>query len=283
MLKPLSAVVGRKISSRPDIQEVKSGHKMDENKVFPETVTNAKIMNPSYDLTNTSTEQDGNFSSISPHHPPTPPLPDQGHHQAPAIGSAKQLSQATLSVPGPGSSPGHKLVRPAQPRMPRPPRPGMGRGRARPTGPRPAGSRGGMVFPGPRLSNPRSLALMRRSSSHPQSQYFPVSSRPAYSPQLEQFHSPSPCSSPILSNRDVSIVREVSPPIRQGWVPPPGLTMERVPATEPTQTISTLASILHQLGQVEGRRRLVKYKLTEEQIRALHTLGVGQEGGGGWQ
>merc|ERR1719318_1010951 len=108
---------------------------MDENMVLPETVTSAKIMTPSYDLTNTS------FSSISPPHPPSPPLPDQAHHQAPAIGSAKQLSQAALSVPGPGSSPGQKLVWPARPRLPRPPRPGpgMGRGRARPTGPRPAG------------------------------------------------------------------------------------------------------------------------------------------------
>ena len=61
--------------------------------------------------------------------------------------------------------------------------------------------------------------------------------------------------------------------------------MVRVPvsATESTLTISTMATALHKLGQVEGRKRSVQYSLTEEQIRALSTLGVGQEEVGGWQ
>jgi len=262
---------------------VKSEHKMDvnDNKSSPKAVTSPKL-NTSYDMMNTTLQQDTSSSSTSPHHPSFSPVSDQDDHKAhaPANFTAKQLSQAVPPMPGPRCSPGQILVRPAQPRMPRrPPGPGMGRGSARPTCPRPAGGRGPMVFPGPRLSNPRSLVPMRRSSSHPQSQYFPVTSHPASYSHQEQTLTPSPCNSPNLSNLDVSIIREIAPPTRHGWVPPPGLSMVRVAATatEFTLAISTLATALHQLGQVEGRRRSVQYRLTEEQIRALSTLGVGQE------
>jgi len=271
MLKPLRAGVGR-ISQ----DSVKSEQKMDENE---------NNMNTRFDMTNTTPEEDISLSSTSPLQSPSPSISDQGDYQAPAPPNfpVKQLSQAVLPMPGPRSSPGQILVRPAQPRMPRPPRPGMGRGSARPTGPMPAGARGPLGFPGTRLSNPRSLVPMRRSASHPQPQYFPVTSHPARYPHQEQ--TPYPCQSPNLSNLDVSIIREIAPTSRHGWVPPPGLTMVRVPvsATESTLTISTMATALHKLGQVEGRKRSVQYSLTEEQIRALSTLGVGQEEVGGWQ
>ena len=183
-------------------------------------------------------------------------------------------------------------ARPGQPRMLRPPKPGMGRSSARPAGqawPRPGrGARRSLVFPGPRLSmsNPRSLAPMMRNASHPESRYFPVITPPP-PPQPEQFLSPPHSAISKLSSLGVSIARERAPPTRHDWVIPPGITMSRSsPLSQtgqgPVMSISTLATSLHQLGQVEGKRRLVQYRLTEDQIRALSTLGVGQEESGSW-
>ena len=129
MLKPLRVGVGM-ISQ----EIVKSEQKMDANdiQISPETVTSPKLMNTSHDLTNTTPEQNIGLSSTSPHHSSSPPVSDQGDHHAPAPPNfpVKQLSQAVRPMPGPRSSPGQILVRPAQPRMLRPLDQGWGVARA---------------------------------------------------------------------------------------------------------------------------------------------------------
>jgi len=203
---------------------------------------------------------------------------------------------ATMTTPGKLIN-GHKIsqppklslagtprpVRPGQPRMLRPPKPGRGRSRPRTPGqawPRPGnGARRSLAFPGLRLSNPRSMAPLMRNTIH----YSPVITPP----QAEQSLSPSHSAITKLTSLGVSIVRERAPPTRHDWVLPPGITVSRTPPLSvtgqgPVMSISTLATSLHQLGQVEGKRRLVQYRLTEDQIRALSTLGVGQEETGSW-
>jgi len=218
------------------------------------------------DAKSEKTDRNGNYEF-----PVTVASPDM-------INSGYKMSQpAQLSLAG---TP--RQARPGQPRMLRPPKPGRGRSRARPAGqawPRPgAGARRSLAFPGPRLSNPRSLAPMMRNASHPESQYFPV-----ITPPPPQFLSPSHSAISKLTSLGVSIARErAPPPTRQGWALPPGISMSRTsPLSQagqgPVMSISTLATSLLQLGQVEGKRRLVQYRLTDDQIRALNILGVGHE------
>eukprot|EP00092_Neocalanus_flemingeri_P001519 GFUD01001621.1.p1 GENE.GFUD01001621.1~~GFUD01001621.1.p1 ORF type:complete len:252 (-),score=95.55 GFUD01001621.1:21-776(-) len=63
---------------------------------------------------------------------------------------------------------------------------------------------------------------------------------------------------------------------------PPPQSDQCLPPSPPEEegqsfSISTLATTFHQLGEREGRRRLVQFKLTERQVRALNTLGFRQE------
>ena len=52
-----------------------------------------------------------------------------------------------------------------------------------------------------------------------------------------------------------------------------------MPVTDegPSSSIPSLAKALIQLGEVDGRTRLVQYQLTESQVRGLHTLGLRED------
>ena len=72
------------------------------------------------------------------------------------------------------------------------------------------------------------------------------------------------------------------PTTKQGWEPPPGLSITRAPSTGIDESASTsltsLANALLQLGEVQGRTRLVQFQLSESQVKALQTLGVRESG-----
>jgi len=94
---------------------------------------------------------------------------------------------------------------------------------------------------------------------------------------------PSPSQTVLskLSGLGVSIQRQSPPPppsLHSDWNLPPGITITRSPRPRQgsTMTMSTLASALHMLGQREGQKMMVSYMLTEQQIRALRLLGVGE-------
>jgi len=63
----------------------------------------------------------------------------------------------------------------------------------------------------------------------------------------------------------------------QSWAPPPGLSVVRSCSSRKDNlplTLSKLSSAFHLLGLREGRKRIVRFELTEEQIRGLELLGV---------
>jgi len=200
-------------------------------------------------------------------------------------------SKDEMKMQGPGGSPFHVVATPGQPRLLRPPMTERGRSSTRGprhhSCPRPgAGARRLLAFPRPSMSIPRSLGSRMPKPrflgpmSLSQSPYMPMSNTPVVSPspQSEQFPPASPSLSAInkLSSLGVSIVRSTPPP--SSWLP--GISISRtwsLPDHGPVMTVSTLATALHQLGEVEGRKRSVRFRLTEEQIKALQSLGVEQE------
>merc|ERR1719186_2576946 len=164
------------------------------------------------------------------------------------------------------------------------PRPGLSRnpvagGPYRPGSFRP---RAPLTAAGLRLSNIRSITPVKHrslSSSQYSSQH-PVVEIDVSPPRSYQASQPSPPSSSVvdkLSSLGVSVAREKVPSTKHGWVLPPGLSVTKTSSSTeegPSLSLPSLATALIQLGEVGGRKRLVQFKLTEVQVRALDALGV---------
>ena len=176
---------------------------------------------------------------------------------------------------------------------------------ARPPGPRATNPLGGprpRATPGattPMLVNVRSLAPARhRSMVTPQysshSRYIPPVVDLALSPDRpdhplsppgsewsELMSSSLPCRSVVnkLSSLGVSLaqVKTAVSNNKHVGVFPPGISITRIPPSReegPSLSLPSLANILLNLGNTEGRRRMVQFDLTEGQVKALSNLGV---------
>ena len=168
--------------------------------------------------------------------------------------------------------------RPGMPSMLQPPRLRMSNPDVMSNVPRQGGVRRPLAGAGPRISNPRSLAVVERNdqrvSCHVSSPY-PVIEIPDSPPRSDS--SPQAAMNKLTS-LGVTIAKQSSTHHpTQGWSPPPGISVTRTAEQGPCLSISSLAAALHQLGQVEGRRRIVQFRLTESQVKALYNLGLKQE------
>ena len=79
----------------------------------------------------------------------------------------------------------------------------------------------------------------------------------------------------------VSVARQNVPPAKHGWVLPPGISVTKStsnPLSDFTLSLPSLAQALIQLGEVDGRKKIVQFHLTEGQIRALNVLGIKEDG-----
>ena len=137
------------------------------------------------------------------------------------------------------------------------------------------------------MPNVRSITpLKRRSLSTPQysSQFLPPVVELDASPPRTDQASPHPQTSSVLSKLSslgVSVAREKVSTTKHGWVLPPGISVTKTTSSReegPSLSLPSLAKALIQLGDVEGRKRVVQFNLTDEQVRALNVLGV-REGG----
>jgi len=126
----------------------------------------------------------------------------------------------------------------------------------------------------PKLLRTVSTNVTRKMSFIPQSKLLPklnieMNNNPPSSPALDR----------LSKFSGVTVARNQSPPPTPTttWNIPPGITVSRS-ISEPrhAMTLNSLATALKMLGQVEGERRVVRFMLTEEQINALKTLGVGK-------
>eukprot|EP00092_Neocalanus_flemingeri_P034214 GFUD01037210.1.p1 GENE.GFUD01037210.1~~GFUD01037210.1.p1 ORF type:complete len:420 (+),score=111.55 GFUD01037210.1:70-1329(+) len=200
-----------------------------------------------------------------------PPVAGRGKHVRPVQSHRPGLTRH----PAPGTRP---PLRPGAPRMSRPPGQRLPRSCFPPAGPRPR------TAAGPRLSNVRSRTpVQHQALPRPQfpSQYQTL---PAVV-EIDVSPPPSPTSEPNsvfnkLSSLGVSIVKEKVPTTQHGWVLPPGISITKnTPSREegPSLSLPSLAKALSQLGEGEGRKRLAQFKLTEEQVSALDTLGLREE------
>jgi len=209
--------------------------------------------------------------------------------KVPAAGRGRKPAQphrhGLLRQPVPSTR--HNL-RPAAPRMLRPPRPRLPRNppvAGGPYGPRSFRPRVPLTSAGLRLSNIRSITPVkhRSLSSSQYSRQHPVVEIDVSPPRSYQASQPSPPSSSVvdkLSSLGVLVGREKVPPTKHGWVLPPSLSVTKTSSSteEGPSSLLSLATALLQLGEVSGRKRLVQYKLTEGQVRALDALGVREEG-----
>eukprot|EP00092_Neocalanus_flemingeri_P106858 GFUD01137112.1.p1 GENE.GFUD01137112.1~~GFUD01137112.1.p1 ORF type:complete len:444 (+),score=110.86 GFUD01137112.1:77-1408(+) len=204
-----------------------------------------------------------------------------------AQGQGRSINQALPIRPclmrQPSSRLGLPLRQAGAPRMLRPPGPRMPRnsatvpGHYRAAGKRPSGP----VLPSIRSITP----IKRRSLSTPQysSQCLPPVVALDTSPPADQTYAISPPNSVVnkLTSMGVSVIREKVPSTKHGWVLPPGLSVTKTTSNRveegPSLSLPSLAKVLTQLGQVDGRKRLVQFQLTEAQVRALDTFGIKEE------
>ena len=137
---------------------------------------------------------------------------------------------------------------------------------------------------GPRQPNVGSLNK-HRSLSAPQfsSQFLPpvveLDDSPPRSVQTCPISAPSSVVSK-LSSLGVSVAREKVATTKHGWVLPPGISVTKTTSSReegPSLSLPSLATALHQLGEGGGMKRLIQFRLTEEQVRALNALGVKEE------
>jgi len=198
---------------------------------------------------------------------------------------AQSYRQPAPSTTRPSLRPAPRMLRPARPGLHRKPAGPIVGGLYRQAGPRP---RAPLPLPaGPRLPNVRSITpIKRRSLSTPQysSQFLPPVVELDASPPRTDQASPHPQTSSVLSKLSslgVSVAREKVSTAKHGWVLPPGISVTKTISSReegPSLSLPNLAKALFQLGEGEGRKRLVQFNLTEEQIRALDALGVKEEG-----
>eukprot|EP00092_Neocalanus_flemingeri_P040198 GFUD01043785.1.p1 GENE.GFUD01043785.1~~GFUD01043785.1.p1 ORF type:complete len:436 (-),score=108.22 GFUD01043785.1:276-1583(-) len=200
-----------------------------------------------------------------------PPVAGRGKHVRPVQYHRPGLTRH----PAPGTRP---PLRPGAPRMLRPPRQRLPKSCFPPAGPRPR------TALGPRLCNVRSITpVQHHALPRPQfpSQYQTL---PAVV-EIDVSPPPSPTTEPNsvfnkLSSMGVTVAREKVPVTKHGWVLPPGLSVTKTSHTReegPSLSLPSLAKALSQLGEGEGRKRLAQFKLTEEQVSALDTLGLREE------
>jgi len=222
---------------------------------------------------------------------PAPPISQTPINKVPAAGRGRRPAQphrpglVRQSVPSTRPN-----LTPSASRMLRPlrPRPGLPRNTPMAGGPYRPGSfrpRAPLTSAGLRLTNIRSITPVKHrslSSSQYSSQH-PVVEIDVSPPRSYQASQPSPPSSSVvdkLSSLGVSVAREKVPPTKHGWVLPPGLSVTKTSSSTeegPSLSLPSLATALLQLGEVGGRKRLVQFKLTEVQVRALDALGVREE------
>lgn len=192
------------------------------------------------------------------------------------------LLRPPVQVRQPAPGPRHSL-RPSGPRMLRPLRPNHQKNKViSQLTLRPGGPTGGYRQPNIRSATP----IKRRSLSTPQysSQCTPPvvdldDSPPRPDQDLGAFLPPTTNSVVNkLTSLGVSVAIEKVPPTNQGWGLPPGLSITRASSTgrdeSPTCSLTSLANTLLQLGEVQGRTRLVQYQLSESQVMALQALGL---------
>jgi len=207
-----------------------------------------------------------------------------------SVGRGRGFRPAPPSRPGqarqptPGTRP---PIRPSGPRMLRSVRPNLPPKYAA-FRPSQAVTRPGLITGGPRLPNIRSCNPIKyRSLSAPQysSKYNPpVIQLDVSPPRSADLVSQQPTNSVInkLTSMGLSVAMEKVPTTKHGWVLPPGLSVTRTPSSstgeeDPSTSLPSLAKALLQLGEVQGSKRLVQFKLTESQVSALQALGVREE------
>jgi len=89
---------------------------------------------------------------------------------------------------------------------------------------------------------------------------------------------PHPTSPPSMpAPLEASVAREKVLSARRCLIFPPGISVSKITSSTvevPTLSLPILAKALIQLGEVDGRKSLVQFQLTQGQVRALDTLGV---------
>jgi len=181
------------------------------------------------------------------------------------------LSQGMVRKPGPTPVSGPRMPRRASSTGHRMPGPAPSTGH-RMQGPTPVSVLTGNVARG---------GTHRRAPSYPyinNAQSIRASTPP---PQPEPYVSHFPTQA-APSNMGTTFTRKQSPSPASsygGWNLPPGISISRIQESDPGtgMTMTSLASALNMLGEREGTRRNVSYRLTERQIMALKTLGFEQE------
>jgi len=187
-----------------------------------------------------------------------------------------------VQVRQPAPGPRHSL-RPSGPRMLRPLRPNHQKNKViSQLTLRPGGPTGGYRQPNIRSATPikrRSLSTPQYSSQCPPPVVDLDDSPPRPDQDLGAFLPPTTNSVVNkLTSLGVSVAIERVPPTNPGWGLPPGLSITRASSTgrdeSPICSLTSLANTLLQLGEVQGRTRLVQYQLSESQVMALQALGL---------
>jgi len=120
---------------------------------------------------------------------------------------------------------------------------------------------------------------LRRAHSFPQNN----NTQNIRAPTPQPSNYPAQAALGKLSNMGTSFTRiQTPPPLASSlgeWNLPPGISISRIKESGPGSgmTVASLASALHMLGETEGTKRTVSYRLTESQIMALNILGFKQE------
>merc|ERR1711936_1309204 len=120
---------------------------------------------------------------------------------------------------------------------------------------------------------------LRRAHSFPQNN----NTQNIRAPTPQPSHYPAQAALGKLSNMGTSFTRiQTPPPLASSlgeWNLPPGISISRISESGPGSgmTVASLASALLMLGETEGTKRTVSYRLTESQIMALNIFGFKQE------
>jgi len=179
-------------------------------------------------------------------------------------------SQGMVRKPGPTPVSGPRMPRRASSTGHRMPGPAPSTGH-RMQGPTPVSVLTGNVARG---------GTHRRAPSYPHSINAQSIRAPTQQPEPNVSHFPTQAAPSNMGG--TTFTRKQSPPPASsygGWNLPPGISISRIQESDPGtgMTMTSLASALNMLGEREGTRRNVSYRLTERQIMALKALGFEQE------